>query len=605
MSLRTMSDARTLGLFISYAHEDEDHHRRLAEHLKKLQSDGLIDSWDDRAILPGQSWDTTIQLQLAKAQIILLLISRPFLESEYVRKVEIPQALQREKDGLATIVPVLLEDCEWQKFPLAGFQALPPAANPVTSWPDRDSAYALIAKGIDALVREHRLGIVQKIQHEREARSRRIFRHTPLRIIGEDYDPFRAFGRVFWRAAHHQYPQSMALPLEVSSDQVELIGQDYHAIFSSLRDSAQPPGLDCDLIAIPYFLLGHCVERGLVQPLDPQLASLESNFAWWHEMGVYRGTLYGVPLSSLTMLLAVRRDLFERYGLPMPRTWSDYLAVIDQVIEQKLPIAPDLLQGRSHITLWYDWLNHLYGNDTNDLVLYGGSRLAPREAAETLRKGTESFLTLAAKLAPYANGSGVLPHWATANWDDGIEEFARGNLLMHMMFNDALDTLRRRMEQGDHAEAFRVEYLPVPLSIGSNRHNGHVEGWILCIPSSAKYDQAANDILHWFLQRPVQKAYALWGGASADFAVIQEEASNTNDGGAWLSFKQSVEDSQKGQTVIDLVKHNGPRTLEAIDRIRANLYDAIVSVARGKQSPGAAAETLIRRVEQRLLSRST
>jgi len=600
--------SHSLDLFISYAHEDEDHHRRLAEHLRKLQDDGLIDSWDDRAILPGAAWDATIKQRLERAQIILLLLSRPFLESEYVRQVEIPLALEQERQGRATIVPILLDECDWQKSKFAAYQALPPSASPVTKWPNRDSAYAAIASGIAALARVRRLDIALVVQHDREVRNRRIFRHTALRIVGEAYDPFRAFEQVFRRAADHLFAGGADFPLDLTSDaQVDLVGLDYQTIFATLRDSSYPPGLDCDLIAIPYFLLGYCVEKGLLQPLEKRLAAAaEPPFAWWHEMGFYQGRHYGVPLSSLTMLLAIRRDLFDLHGLAVPETWNDYLALIDQAIERKLPVAPGLLQGRSHITLWYDWLNHLYANDANDLVLYGGSRLSPRQAAETLRAGTESFLTLAAKLAPYADGSGPLPHWATANWDDGIEQFASGNLLMHMVFNDALDTLRRRMETrgGDGTPAFRVEYLPVPRAAVSGRRNGHVEGWILCVAAGTRYSQAANDVLEWFLERPIQQAYRGLGGASADFAVIAEQAESTNDGGAGLAFQQSVEDSQKGRTAVDLVKHNGPRALEAIDRIRANLYDAVLSVGGGQLSVGEATETLIRQVERRLLSRT-
>jgi ABC-type glycerol-3-phosphate transport system substrate-binding protein len=372
-----------------------------------------------------------------------------------------------------------------------------------------------------------------------------------------------------------------------------------------VRDSTQPPGLDCDLIAIPYFLLGHCVERGLVQPLDDRLKTNETRFAWWYETCLYQGRLYGVPLSSLTMILAVRKDLFEQHGLVAPHTWVDYLALIDEAIECRLPLAPAPLQGRDHITLWYDWLNHLYANDANDLVLYGGSRLPAREAAETLRKGTESYLGLASKLAQYATGHDYVAHWSTANWDDGIEAFAHGKLLTNMIFNDALETLRRRMEtrQEDHTSEFCVEYLPVPTASPSGRHNGHVEGWILCVPAGAGYYEAANDVLEWFLQRPIQEAYALWGGASGDFAVIDDRVRNANDGGAARSFKISVEDSQKGRTSINLVKHNGPRTLEVIDRIRSNLYDAVLAVACGKQAAPDATDVFVRRVEQRLLSR--
>jgi ABC-type glycerol-3-phosphate transport system substrate-binding protein len=601
-----MASSHSLQAFISYAHEDEDHHRRLAEHLGKLRTDGLIDSWDDREILAGERWDAKIKKRLKQAQIIVLMVSRQFLASPYVRDVEIPLAMERQDNGDAHIVCVILDDCDWKTY-FSSYQVLPPSATPVDQWPDRDSAYAVIASGIGALAREWRKGIAQIARDDREFRRRTIYRHTPFRIVGENYDPFHAFQHVFRR--RHLYTEGTTpFPLNlISEDQVEFLAWDYQTIFATLRDSTQPPGLDCDLIAIPYFLLGHCVERGLLQPLDDRLKANETNFAYWYEMSLYQGRLYGVPLSSLTTILAVRTDLFDQYGLSVPDTWTDYLQLIEDATKRRLPVAPALLQGRDHITLWYDWLNHLYANDTNDLVLYGGSRLPAREAAETLRKGTESYLAMAAMLAAFADGRSALPHWATANWDDGIEAFAHGQLLTHMVFNDALDTLRRRMEirQDDRSSGYCVGYFPVPTAIGSGKRNGHVEGWILCVPTGARYYEAANDVLEWFLQRRIQEAYAIWGGASGDYVVIDDQARNDKDGGAGLSFKTSVENSQKGRTVVNLVKHNGPRTLEVIDRIRANLYDAVLAVAGQKQSPAAAADLLVQRVAQRLLSRTT
>ncbi len=601
-----MTNAYALDLFISYAHVDEDHQRRLAVHLGKLQDEGLIDSWTDLAILPGQAWDDEIRQNLERAEIVLLLLSRAFLASEYVRAVEIPLALSQHREGKVVIVPVLLEECEWQEH-FAAFQALPPTATPIAKWPSRDVAYAEVARGIGALARERRAGIAQNVRHDRESRHRRIFRHSPLCIGGENYDPFRAFEQVFRRAA--LYPAKLQLPLDPACEaDVEFAPQEYEEIFAALRDTSQPPGLGRDLLAIPYFLLGHAVTKGLLQPLDLRHLEpdMDCHFAWWHEMGIYQGQLYGVPFSSLTMLLAVRQDLFERYELPRPETWSQYQQLIDTVIERRLPVAPALLQGRHHITLWYDWLTHLYAHDANDLVLYGGGRQSPHDAAETLRPGTESYLGFAARLAPFADGKGALPHWATASWDDGIEQFGNGNLLTHLVFNDALDTLRRRMEtrQDGGAEALRVEYLPVPRAIPSDRYNAHVEGWILCVPSGTRYGEVANEILEWFVQRPLQQAYARWGGASADLAVIDEQAESATDGGAGRSFKRSAEDGLKGRTVVDLIKHNGPRALAVIDRVRANLHDAVLDVAGRGKTPQEATDIFVRKVEQRLRSGS-
>jgi len=603
-----MASHRSITVFVSYAHQDEDHHRRLAEFLRRLEEERKIDAWDDRAIQPGTDWGEEIAQRLREADIILLLVSENFLASKYVRDREIPEALKLAETRSATLVPVILEPCDWQSQPFARWQAMPPKAAPVSEWPDRDSAYALVAQRVGAIADSLRAGVIEAEGDQRQRQRQTVYRQYPFRLLGEDYDPFRAFEQVFRRVETGEFGRLPPLPLRPLGDRVEFVGEEYQTILSLLRHSGPLAGLPYDLAAIPYPLLGQCVERGLIQPLNDRLREHENDFLWWSEMGTYEGRLYGVPLSALTMVLAVREDLLEANGLPRPDRWEDYLGIVDAAAARPIvdgagrPVAPDLLQGRRHVAIWYDWLNHLYACDANDREIYGDSLLAPDAAAETLRQGTLSYLSLAGKLARHADGRGEIPHYAVANWDDGIEQFARGRLLMHFLFTDALETLRLRMQatgaSGDRA--LKVRFLPMPRAAGLPTRHGHVEGWVLCVPSRAHYPEAANDVLDWFLDLEVQRAYALWGGASAHRTVI-EERTDVDGGGAGRAFWQSVEDQAEGRASVGLVKYKGPGVMPAVERVVANLYDAVLAVARGQQSAEQATHQLIWKVAQRLL----
>lgn len=603
-----MPSHRQIRVFLSFAHKDEDHHRRLAEHLDQLVKDGNLDFWDDREIQPGQVWDEEIVRRLKAADLILLLVSEDFLASQYVRETEIPLTLELAAEGKATVVPVILEPCDWQSHQLAKWQALPQPPTPISQWPSRDVAYAEVARGIRALADSLKAEVAEQHLALRQKRWRTVYGQYPFRILGERYDPFHAFEQVFRRVENNEYRALRPLPLVVPlGDRVEFAGQTYQSILATLRDSDAHTGLPYDLVAMPYTLMGHCVERGLIQPLDERLNAYEDDFAWWPEMGTWEGRLYGVPLSALTMILAVREDLFEAHGLPVPDRWEDYLAIIDQVgvhpiVDQvsHRPVAPDLLQGRRHVAMWYDWVNHLHAHEANDRELYGPSSLPAAKAANTLRRGTLGYLTVARKLARYTDGWD-LPHWATANWDEGIEAFSEGKLLMHFLFNDALETLRRRMETTYGGSGSRVRYLPVPKAVGLETRHGQVEGWMLCVPRGARYWQAANDVLDWFLDVEVQRAYARWGGASAHLKVIAERAQADDDGGAGRAYWESIKDSVEARATVDLVKHKGPRVVPVVERIVADLYDAVLSVGCGRQSESEATDELIHGVEQRLL----
>ena len=135
-------------LFYSYAHEDETLRDELDGHLALLRRKGVIRPWHDRGIVPGQQWDKEIDAQLASADLILLLVSMDFLNSDYIWGKELATAIDRADRGDASVVPVLLRAVDIEDAPFAKLQGLPTDLRPVTSWPNRDEAWTDVAKGI-------------------------------------------------------------------------------------------------------------------------------------------------------------------------------------------------------------------------------------------------------------------------------------------------------------------------------------------------------------------------------------------------------------------------------------------------------------------------
>ena len=139
---------RKLKIFISYAHEDEAMKNDLDKHLISLKRSDKIDVWQDRMLMAGTEWDSTIKKELEDADIILLLISVDFIGSQYIWDKELKTALQKHENGTARIIPVILRECDWKDMPFAKLQALPTGAEPVSRFPDKDQAYTSIAKEI-------------------------------------------------------------------------------------------------------------------------------------------------------------------------------------------------------------------------------------------------------------------------------------------------------------------------------------------------------------------------------------------------------------------------------------------------------------------------
>src|SRR3954468_18039847 len=138
-----------ISLFYSYSHKDEALRKKLETHLSLLQDQGVISGWHDRRIVAGTEWDGGINKNLEEADIILLLVSAEFLASPYCRDVEIKRAMERHKAGSARVIPVILRPVDaWHTAPFGKLQALPEKGKAVTTWKNRDEAFADIARGI-------------------------------------------------------------------------------------------------------------------------------------------------------------------------------------------------------------------------------------------------------------------------------------------------------------------------------------------------------------------------------------------------------------------------------------------------------------------------
>lgn len=112
-------------LFYSYAHEDEVLRDELAGHLKIMERRGVIRPWHDRSIAAGQKWDRQISEHLLTADLVLLLISKDFINSDYIWSHELDVVMKRQEQGEASVVPVMLRVVDIADAPFATLQGLP------------------------------------------------------------------------------------------------------------------------------------------------------------------------------------------------------------------------------------------------------------------------------------------------------------------------------------------------------------------------------------------------------------------------------------------------------------------------------------------------
>src|SRR6266516_1178081 len=101
-------------IFFCYSRRDEELLDELKLRLIPLQHQGLVDVWDDRAIIPGDDVKREISRHLNEADIILLLVSPEFMAFR-AYGVEVERAMERHKRGETRVIPVILRLCDWEE----------------------------------------------------------------------------------------------------------------------------------------------------------------------------------------------------------------------------------------------------------------------------------------------------------------------------------------------------------------------------------------------------------------------------------------------------------------------------------------------------------
>lgn len=140
---------QSLKVFITYSHENPDAKDELIKHLAIMVQQDLITIWHDNEILPGDRWYKDIAKNLAGSDILLYLVSASSLASENCNK-ELADAL----DINIKVIPIILEDCDWQNHQLGDIEVLPDKGKPINEWLPESSGWQNVVEGIRKVVGE-------------------------------------------------------------------------------------------------------------------------------------------------------------------------------------------------------------------------------------------------------------------------------------------------------------------------------------------------------------------------------------------------------------------------------------------------------------------
>jgi len=135
------------GVFISYAHDDDQAWLdTLLSHLSWIQRRG-VEIWTDRDIAPGALWHDTIQDELDRAQVAILMVSPAFLASSYISSEELPTMLDAAAGDGLTIFWIPVRPSAYPQSPIARFQAAHAPNKPLAGLRGAERDQALVDIG--------------------------------------------------------------------------------------------------------------------------------------------------------------------------------------------------------------------------------------------------------------------------------------------------------------------------------------------------------------------------------------------------------------------------------------------------------------------------
>jgi hypothetical protein len=138
-------------VFVCYSHTNQRMRQQLMRSLKVMSRRRWIAPSLDTDLVPGENWNETLEQRLLEAQIILFMVSRAFLASEYITTKERPLAMRLMRQKKAVVVPIILSHCSWQEEDFAGLQKLPPKVESISDAP-RENTWALVEEGLVKVV---------------------------------------------------------------------------------------------------------------------------------------------------------------------------------------------------------------------------------------------------------------------------------------------------------------------------------------------------------------------------------------------------------------------------------------------------------------------
>ena len=257
---------------------------------------------------------------------------------------------------------------------------------------------------------------------------------------------------------------------------------------------------------------------GMLDPIEPRLAARNIDLARYPSAfvnaGTVEGKIYGVPVRGSVQMLFYRRDLFEKNGLQLPRTW-DEVAQAGHVLQEKESIAGvAMYYGRNNGQNLMQWYDFLWTNGADFL----GAKSQPVFNSEAGLAATQRYLDLMLKDKVTPVGAASFDEQAATN------SFVQGRSAMVPVWNWVMVRFK------DPSSALKLEqvgFTPLPTVRPGVAPTSYTNTWIYALNAKGANKDAAMEFVTWACSPELERDILL---DPRENEVIAVQWANLRDG---------------------------------------------------------------------------
>ena len=206
------------------------------------------------------------------------------------------------------------------------------------------------------------------------------------------------------------------------------------------------------------------------------------------------GTLYLIPgAHSGPAMMYYRTDILAAHGLPVPKTWSEYLHTVKTVHNPSKGIYGNVFVGANDPSLFLvDWYSRF--------LTLGGKLMSGSPQQHTFRSHLDSPIGIKAlqtilDVKPYAP-----PGVDSYGFTESVDAMETGKVALQLMWATIAGPLF------DPTQSKVVGKVAAGLIPGDRKHRGESVrgGWGLGIPKNSNNKEAAWEVIQYFASKPAE-----------------------------------------------------------------------------------------------------